>query len=110
MRKIRADNAGLTGAAEIEREIARAAAEIENDGAGALEDGEKEARRSPAPEAIDLEGEKMIEEVVARSDLAEHFADFARGVGFGVGAIGAGAWGGGFYVRAVISHGGWLDG
>lgn len=95
MRKIRADDAGLTGAGEIESEVAGAAAEIEDEGVGSLEDGEEDARRSPAPEAIDLEREEMIEEVVARSDLAEHFADFVRGVGFGVGAFGAGAWGGG---------------
>ena len=101
MRKIGAEDAGVAFAREGEGEVAGAAAEIEDSGVGALENGAKEAGGAFAPAAIGLEGEEMIEEVVTRGDYGEHFADFARGVRFGVGAFGAGAWDGG----EVIGHG-----
>src|SRR5579859_7048197 len=93
--KIRAEDAGLPFPREGKREVTGAAAEIEHIGAGALENWSKEARRAVAPEAIGLKREEMIEEVVARGDFCEHFADFAGSVGFGYDAFGARALGGG---------------
>jgi hypothetical protein len=53
-----------------------------------------------APNAIKLKGKEMVEEVVARGDLREHFADFAGGVRFGLDALRASALCGG----GSVSH------
>ncbi len=57
---------------------------------------------SLAPEAIELQRKEVIEQVVARGDLREHLADFAGGVGFGVGAFWLSAFCGG---GGVSGHG-----
>src|SRR5580704_3758679 len=98
MGEIRAIDARLPFPGEGERQVACAAAEIEHCGSGVLKSGVELARDSLAPEAIELQREKMIEQVVARRDLREHFADFARGVGFVCGAFGLGAFSGGGWV------------
>ena len=83
------------------RRFAGAAAEVEDDGVFALQDWTQKLGGAGAPEAVELEREDVVEGVVAGGDLGEHFADFAGGVGFGLGAFGLGAAGGG-----VSGHGG----
>ena len=101
--KVGAEDAGFAfGAfAEGEREIAGATAEIEDERVFALEDGAKQLGGAGAPETIELEREDVVEGVVTGGDLGEHFADFAGGVGFGLGAFGLGAFGG----RGASGHG-----
>lgn len=105
MRKIRAENAGLPFPRERKRQVTRAAAEIEHVGAGPLENRAKEAGGAFAPKAIELKREEMIQQIVARSDFREHFADFARGVGFVFDAFGARAFHRLFDGRAGVRHG-----
>src|SRR5271155_5920391 len=94
MGEIRAVDAGLPFPGEGEGQVACAAAEIEDFGFGACKNGPQMTGNSFAPEAIELEREEMVQEVIARGDLREHFADFARGVGFVCGTFGLSAFGG----------------
>ena len=82
MRKIRAEDAGLPFPSEGKGQVTSAAAQIEHIGAGPLKNRAKEAGRAFAPQAIELKREEMIQQIIARRDFREHFADFARGVGF----------------------------
>ena len=110
VRKVEAHDARFGRFAEGESEIARAAAKIEDQSVGALQYWAENAGRSFAPEAIELAREQMVEEVVARRDLRKHFADFARSVRFGRGALRARANGRGRSRSCYISHGGALGG
>src|SRR6266700_2133683 len=65
--------------------------EIKHAGLPVKKDRPKTLCSARAPEAIELQGKKMVQEIVSRGDLREHFADFSRGVGFRDGAFGAGS-------------------
>ena len=94
MGKVGTDNASFAGFAESESKIAGSAAEIEDQGFWIGKNWAEPTGNAGAPEAIELQREEMIQRVVAGGDLGEHFADFPRGVGFGVGAFGLRAFGG----------------
>lgn len=84
-----------------ESQIAGATAEVKDERVGALEDGAQEFSGASAPKTVEMDGEDVVEGVVGRRDVGEHFADFAGGVGLGGSALGAGAGG----VRGAVSHG-----
>jgi hypothetical protein len=94
MSEIGAQDAGWGVASEREGEVASATAEVEDESVGPIEDGAKAASDACAPESVELHGEDVVEQVVARGDLREHFADFAAGLGFVRGALGSRAGGG----------------
>ena len=82
------------GFAEGESEIAGAAAEIEDERVGALQDETEESCGAGAPEAVEIDRKDVVERVVGGRDAGKHFADFLGGVGFRSGAGGTRAGGG----------------
>jgi hypothetical protein len=101
MGEIRTDDSGFPGMRESQSEIAGSAAEIEDEGLGPFENGPQTLRGAGAPKAIELQGKKMAEQIVARGNLRKHFADSIRSIGFGNRAFGASPLDG----RGEISHG-----
>ena len=91
MGEIRADDAGLSGSRESESEIAGSAAEIEDERIGPVENGLQTPGGAGTPEAIELQRQEMVEQIVARGDLRKHFADFVRSVRLANGAFGPGS-------------------
>jgi len=87
--EVSAEVAGRGGVFEGGEEVAGAAAEVEDTALGGEAGGEA-AGGAPAPEAIDLESEEAIEEVVAGGDAGEHVADPGGGLGFGEAGLWAG--------------------
>ena len=79
---------------EGEGHVAGAAAEIEDDGFGAFEDGAEGARRATPPEAVDAGREEMVGAVVGGRDGREHLLDVLGGGDFG-GCTGGARSGGG---------------
>ena len=76
MSEIRADDAGLTGAHESESKIPGSAAEIEDKCFRTVQDSSQTFGRTGAPEAIELQRQEVVDQIIARGDLREHFADF----------------------------------
>ena len=101
MGKVRPDDSSFPGMRESESEIAGSAAEIQDKGIGTVEDEFQSPRCARAPEAIELQRKKMIEQIVARGDLREHFANFAGSIGFADGAF----WASSLDGRGDVSHG-----
>src|SRR5580704_5327671 len=94
MAKVAAKDGGRTAAGfKREREIARAAANIQHLSAGPFENRRHARHRAGAPEAIDIHRQQMIQQVVARSDPAEHSAHPGRSLLLGFGAGGCRALG-----------------
>jgi hypothetical protein len=83
MSEIGADDAGLACASERKSEVTCSAAEIQDESAGTIENGAETLCGACAPETVELQREKMIEQIVARGDTGEHLADFFGGVCFG---------------------------
>jgi hypothetical protein len=76
---------------ECEGEVAGAAAEVEDDGLGALEDGVEGAGGAVPPGAVEADGEDVVGAVVGGGDGGEHLLDVLGGCG-GVGdAVGTGS-------------------
>ena len=90
MSEVGAENASFSNAGKGKREIARSAAKIQNQGIAALKDGTKALGCARAPEAIQFERQKMIQQIVARRDLREHFTDLCGSVRLAHSAIGPG--------------------
>ena len=67
---------------EGEGEVAGAAAEVEDARVGAAQDALESSRGAMAPVAIQRKGQKVIQEVVARRDAAEHLAHARGGFAF----------------------------
>ena len=91
MGKIRADDARFASARESESEVTGSAAEIEDKGIGPVENGIQKSGGAGPPEPIELQGQQMVEQIVARCDLREHFADPFRSVRLGDGTFGPGS-------------------
>src|SRR5260370_30808388 len=92
--------------AQGEGHVSGAAAKIENAGIGLGEGLRESAGGATPPQAVDVEGEHMVEQVVARSDRGKHLAD---GAGGGIGI--ARAFGGGSeygFVGSGHFHSCWL--
>src|SRR5689334_21104838 len=68
---------------EGERKIARSAAKIQNQSIRALKDRAEMLCRARAPETVQFERQKMVQQIVARSDLRDHLAEFFGGFRFG---------------------------
>ena len=79
---------------EGEGEVAGAAAEVEDDGLGALEDGAEGAGGAVPPGAVEADGKDVVGAVVSGSDGGEHLLDVLGGlVGRGdAGRAGSGGW------------------
>ena len=86
--KVRSDDTGFPGTSKGNRQIASSAAKIEDESFRAIKNGPQKPGGARAPKPIELQRKKMIEQIVARCNLREHFADFARSVSFGNGALG----------------------
>src|ERR1700682_5002327 len=101
MGEIGADDAGFSSARESESEVTGSAAEIEDKSIGPIENGMQMSGGAGAPEPVELQGQEMVEQIVARRDLREHFADLFRSVAFGNGAL----WARSLDGRGGLSHG-----
>ncbi len=64
---------------EGEGHVAGAAAEVEDDGFGALEDGAEDAGGAGPPVAVDAGGEEVVGAVVGGGDGVEHLLDVLCG-------------------------------
>ena len=73
--------------------VAGAAAEVEGDGLGALEDGAEGAGGAGPPVAVDAGGEGVVGDVVGGRDGVEHLLDVLRSGLFGGRAGGTGSGG-----------------
>lgn len=73
------------------RHVAGAAAEVEGDGFGALEDGLEETGGARPPGAVDTGGEEVVGAVVGGSDGVEHLLNVRGGGLLGGDASGAGS-------------------
>ncbi len=78
---------------ERHRHVAGAAAEVEGDGFGMLEDWLEEAGGASPPGAVDAGGEEVVGAVVCGRDGVEHLLDVCCGVLLGGDAGGAGSGG-----------------
>src|SRR5258708_4924006 len=78
MTKVAAVDTGSAPGLERHHQIASAAAKIEHAGSGALEEGREPPHDAGAPVAVYIERKQMVEQVVARSDAAEHAANPTR--------------------------------
>ncbi len=70
--------------------VAGAAAEVERDGLGVLEDWAEDAGGAAPHPAIEAGGEDVVSAVVGWGDRVEHLLDVRRGGLLGGGAFGAG--------------------
>jgi hypothetical protein len=64
--------------AQRQGHVGGAAAQVERARAGALQDFAEEARRPPPPQLVDVEGEQVVEQIVAGRDGGEHRAHRLR--------------------------------
>src|SRR5207253_5457236 len=67
---------------QAEEQVARAAAEVEYARVGMLQDMAHAAHRARAPQAVQVEREQVVGQVVAMRHTAEHAADPPRGLLF----------------------------
>src|ERR1700730_18626695 len=88
MSKIRTDQAGSARTCQGKSEIARSAAEVEDQGIRPVKDGPQALCDSSAPKAVELQREEMVQQIVARGDTREHLTDFSRGIRFRDGPFG----------------------
>jgi hypothetical protein len=65
----------MGSAAQRKCHVAGTATEIQDTGIRALQDRVKFASGAPPPEAVDVEGENVVEKIVARRDRGKHLAD-----------------------------------
>ena len=79
------------GAVQSEGHVAGAAAEIESAGAGALQDVAESAGGAAPPQAVNVEREQVVEQVVAGRDGGEHVAHGGGGLLAVLRAFGGGA-------------------
>jgi hypothetical protein len=91
MGEIRANDAAFSGPHERESKIASSAAEIEAQSTGPVEDTLHAPGSARAPQAIELQRQQVVEQIVPRGDLRKHGADFIRSVGLGNSALGTGS-------------------
>ena len=89
---------------ECEGHVAGAAAEIEGDGLGVLEDGTEEAGGAVPPPAVDAGGEEMVGAVVGGGDGVEHLLNVSGGGLFGGDAGGTGSGGAFVFGFCVDCH------
>jgi hypothetical protein len=89
MGEIRPNDSGFSSMGESESKITSSTAEIENQGIGAVKDGSQKFCGAGAPKAIELQGKKVVEQIIARGDLRKHFTDFLGSIGFSGRAFGA---------------------
>src|SRR6266404_1070004 len=76
MRKISGEvmsRCGIAGSAtQSQRHVAGPTADIQDLGIRPLQNMAESSRRAPPPPTVDIGGENMIEQVVARRDLIKH--------------------------------------
>src|ERR1019366_1634197 len=96
---ITANHFGAPAARQRDGQIACAAAEIEDARFGALKNILKTRDDAAAPNPIHVTGKEMVQEIVARRNTAEHFADARGSLSFSASAFGLRACCGMFGVR-----------
>src|ERR1700687_2344478 len=79
MREISSDDASASAPCESCRQVACAAAQIQYAGVFAEQNVSKSLGHAAAPDAIHLQGKRMVEEIVTWSDATEHLADALGG-------------------------------
>jgi hypothetical protein len=82
MGEVGAEDSRATRAAQGSSEVTRAATQVEGAGVFFREDAAKTTGHAAPPEAVHVEGEKMVQEIVARRDSRKHFADVLRRLAF----------------------------
>jgi hypothetical protein len=89
MGEIRPDDSGFSSMGQSESKITCSTTEIENEGIGVAKDGSQKFCGAGTPKAIELQRKKVVEQIVARGDLREHFTDFVGSIGFSGRTFGA---------------------
>ena len=114
VREVDSEDWGCVGSGTMFEEshchIAGAAAEIESDGFGLLEDWAEDAGGAGPPGTVDADGEEMIRAVVGGGDGVEHLLHVCGGVLLGHDAGGTGSSGAFMLGRVWGGHRSMLDG
>src|SRR6266852_1301249 len=105
VRKVHASYVRPISAVQCNGQVARSTTKIEYLSLPVEKDWSKKLCSAGAPEAVELKRQKMIEQVVARRNLREHFPYFFGSIGFGNGAFGACS----LSRRGGLSHGGLVN-
>src|SRR5712691_8604313 len=103
--KVNAHHARPISAVNRNRQVTRSTTKIEYTSISVKKNRPKMSCSAGAPEAIDLQGQQMVQQVVARGDLGEHLAHFFGSIGFGNGALRATS----LNRRGGLSHGGLVN-
>src|SRR2546422_11073623 len=91
VRKVHADHARPISAVKRNRQVASSTAKIEYTSLPVEKNRAKKLCSAGAPEAIELQRQEMVQQVVARRNLCEHLAHFFGSIGFGDRTLGAGS-------------------
>src|SRR6267154_858438 len=102
VRKVHASHVRPISAVQCNGQVARSTTKIEYLSLPVEKERSKKLCSAGAPEAVELKRQKMIEQVVARRNLREHFSHFFRSIAFGNCAFGACS----LSRRGGLSHGG----
>src|SRR6266403_1612161 len=105
VRKVHASHVRPISAVQCNGQVARSTTKIEYLSLPVEKDRSKKLCSPGAPEAVELKRQKMIEQVVARRNLREHFPHFFGSIGFGNGALGPSS----LDRRGGLSHGGLVN-
>src|SRR2546422_5299548 len=87
VRKVHADHARPVSAVKRNRQVASSTAKIEYTSLPVEKNRAKKLCSAGAPEAIKLQRQEMVQQVVARRNLCKHLPYFFGSIGFGNGAL-----------------------
>ena len=93
MAEVAAEDSPAAPSFQRQEQVAGAAADVQNQGAGPVQDGAEAAHGAGAPVAVDVEREEVVEKIVAAGDASEHPAHPLCGLLFARGARSLGALG-----------------
>src|SRR5712692_6401010 len=87
MRKVHSDHARPISAVQRNGQIASSTTKIEYASLPVEKNRPKKPCSAGAPEAIELQRQEMVQQVVAWRNLCKHLPHFFRSIGFGNGAL-----------------------
>jgi hypothetical protein len=85
--EVAAHNRALADACQLQSQVGGAAAKVEGARAGRRQSRGERPRGAAPPDAVAVEREQVVEEVVARGDAGEHLPDGAGRLPFVAGAL-----------------------
>src|SRR5712692_1291345 len=87
VRKVHADHARPVSAIQNNRQVSRSTTKIEYASLPVEKNPPKQLCSAGAPEAIELQRQEMVQQVVAWRNLSKHLPHFFGSIGFGNGAF-----------------------